>query len=372
MASLKAHYAARLAEGAIAPDPAQQAGLEALARLEQDLTQRPLLGWRRKPPRGVYLYGPPGRGKTMIADLFFEAAPAPKARFHFHAFMARVHGLIREWREGDHAARRARFGSAKGDDPIPPTARLVLGGARLLVFDEMQVTDIADAMILGRLFDAMLEEGVAIVATSNRPPDDLYLDGINRQLFLPFIAELKTRLEVVAMAGATDWRLDRLRSSKRWFISDAEGRAGFDRLWKELVGVGHEQDAQIEVLGRRLDFERTAGSALRASFSELCEAMLGPQDYLALAGQFSTLFLEDVPRLVPDKKEAARRLVTLIDTLYEARTRLIVLAEAEPDTLYPAGVGAFEFERTVSRLEEMRSDDWLAATPTAATPAVTA
>jgi cell division protein ZapE len=359
--SFRNAYRKRLRDGLIKPDAGQGAAVEALARLEADLKRgRGLFGTRR-PPRGVYLWGPVGRGKSMLMDLFFAAAPEPKKRrVHFQAFMAEVHGLVGEWRKGDTAARRARFGQARGDDPVAPVADLIAKGARLLCFDELQVTDIADAMILGRLFEHLFERGVTLVATSNRHPDDLYRDGLNRQLFLPFIALLKQKLDVVAVDGPTDFRLDRLRAAKVWFSPiDAKARAGFDALWRDLLGDATETGATLEVLGRQLHLPRAYGGLLRASFADLCAAALGPQDYLAIASRFHTVFLEAVPVLTPAQRNEARRFVTLIDSLYEAGARLVVLADAEPDALYPSGDGAFEFERTASRLHEMRSAAWL-------------
>jgi cell division protein ZapE len=232
--------------------------------------------------------------------------------------------------------------------------------ARLLCFDEFHVTDIADAMILGRLFDALFARGVTVVATSNRAPDDLYKDGLNRQLFLPFIAELKARMDVVRVGGPKDFRLDRLRGARIYFEPlDAANADAFDALWETMLDGTPETGAQVEVLGRRLNLPRAAGGLLRSSFASLCGQALGPNDYLAIAAQFHTLFLEDIPRLDPARRNEAARFVTLIDALYEARTKLVALADAEPDQLYPAGDGAFEFERTASRLQEMRSAAYL-------------
>ena len=317
---------------------------------------------RPESQKGVYLWGPVGRGKSMLMDLFFETAPvAAKRRVHFHVFMGEAHRLIDAWRKGDAAARKARFGQSKGDDPIPPTADVLAGEARLLCFDEFQVTDIADAMILGRLFEALFARGVTLVATSNRVPDALYKNGINRQLFLPFIDLLKARTEVVAVAGPHDYRLDRLRAAGVWFSPiDRDHERVFDALWRDMLDGEEESGETLEVLGRKIHLPHAAGGLLRASFASLCGVALGPNDYLALAERFHTVFLDHVPQLTPNRREEARRFVTLIDALYEARARLIVLAAAEPAALYPEGDGAFEFERTASRLQEMRSADWLA------------
>jgi cell division protein ZapE len=363
--ALQAAYDERLSRGEIRPDPAQRDGLAALVRLEQDLAQAPPGRglFRRKPTaqRGVYLCGPVGRGKSMLMDLFFETAPVPaKRRTHFHLFMGEIHRLIDAWRKGDPAARKARFGQHKGDDPIPPVADVVAAGASLLCFDEFQVTDIADAMILGRLFEALSARGVTFVATSNRAPDELYKDGINRQLFLPFIALIKERLDVVRVAGPHDYRLDRLRAAGSWFSPDDPDHArAFARLWREMLDGEEEVGAELEVLGRQITLPHALGGMLRASFASLCSVALGPNDYLAIAREFHTVFLEDVPKLSANRREEARRFVILIDALYEARARTVVLAEAEPFKLYPEGDGAFEFERTASRLQEMRSASWL-------------
>jgi len=364
--TLRAAYDQRIAAGAIVADGAQGAALEALARVETELAAAKPAGLFRKAQgvRGVYLWGPVGRGKSMLMDLFFEHAPfQPKQRIHFLDFMAKVHHLVNLWRNGDVAARRAKFGQAKGDDPIPPVADFLATEARLLCFDELQVTDIADAMILGRLFEALFARGVTLVSTSNRPPDELYRNGLNRQLFVPFIDMLKARMEVVSVAGMRDYRTERLRAAGTWFSPiDPDHERVFDQLWRDLLGGEPETGATLHVLGRHEHWPRAVGGLLRGHFASLCVHALGPADYLAIAERFHTVFLEQVPKLGPEKRNEARRLATLVDTLYEARARLVVLAAGEPDTLYPAGDLAFEFERTASRLKEMRSAEWMAAT----------
>jgi cell division protein ZapE len=363
---LNTAYLARLGDGLIQPDGAQAEAISHLIRLEADLAKQAepgLLGFRRQARslRGIYLFGPVGRGKSMLMDMLFESVVTrQKMRVHFHAFMARTHSLIRIWREASVTQRKAVFGLNKGDDPISPVARLLASEASLICFDEFQVTDIADAMILGRLFEALFEAGVTLVATSNRHPDDLYLNGLNRQLFFPTIAMLKSRMDVVNVAGDTDYRLARLKLARTWLSPNDQDHQGvFDRLWKDLVGGEPEDEGLIEVLGRELVFPRTCGRMLRCDFEDLCAAALGPQDYLAIAERFHTLFLANIPRLPPSKRDQAKRFNTLIDALYEARTHLVATAESAPSDLYPQGDGSFEFERTISRLEEMQSASWL-------------
>jgi cell division protein ZapE len=364
--SLRAAYQDRLAAGAIGADPVQARAVVALFRVELDLAAVRQGGMFRKTEgvRGAYLWGPVGRGKSMLMDLFFSCAPiGAKSRVHFHVFMSRVHRLVNTWRTGDKSARRAAFGRHRGDDPIVPIAELIASEATLLCFDELSVTDIADAMILGRLFEALFARGVTLVSTSNRSPDDLYSDGINRQLFLPFIEMLKARMEVVPLIGGHDYRLDRLRAARTWLSPiDPDKERQFDLLWSEMLGGDEEVGATLQVLGRSLHWPRAAGGRLRAHFASLCVQALGPADYIAIAENFHTVFIEAIPQLTPDRRDQARRLATLIDTLYEARARIVVLAVTEPEWIYPQGDQAFEFERTASRLREMRSSEWLAET----------
>lgn len=353
---IRAAYEKRLREGRLTPDPGQAGAIDALSRLEKDLRRRGLFGGRPQ-VRGVYLHGPPGRGKSMLMDLFHACAPEPKQRRHFHVFMAEVHGLIREWREGNRRARQARFGQWKGDDPLTPIAELISRRARLLCFDELEVRDIADALILGRLFQALFDRGTVLAVTSNRAPDQLYLNGINRELFLPFVDLIRDHCETVVVSGDRDWRIDLLARSRTWF--PPEGEPAFEALWAELKGGAEEAPASITVLGREVRIDRTVGGVARATFADLCGRPLGPQDWLAIAGRFHTLFLDAVPLLDEARHMEARRFVTLIDALYEAGTRLVVRADAEPEALYIGATGAFEFARTVSRLNEMTSPTWL-------------
>jgi cell division protein ZapE len=366
---IRSAYDIRIEEGVIAPDPAQLPLILAMERLETDLARKGLFG-KHPEVKGLYIWGPPGRGKSMLMDLFVSASPEPrKTRAHFHAFMARVHSLVDQWRKGDRKTRQSVFGTHSsrkkgGDDPIEPVADLIASEARLLCFDELQVTDIADAMILGRLFEALFERKVVLAVTSNRAPNELYKNGLNRQLFVPFIDELKKRCVVIEIDGARDWRLDRLMGSPVWFVDDGEGngeagREAFETLWYDLKGGETEEPAHLAVLGRDVVVERTAGGLARSSFADLCARPLGPQDYLAIARRFHTLFIENIPTLSPDNRQEAARFITLIDALYEAGTRLVATSAAQPETLYVKGDGAFEFERTVSRLREMSSQSWL-------------
>ena len=364
---IRSEYKRLLKTGELKADAAQKAAIEALFKLERRIRHsrswwRALFGIRPK-CYGMYLWGPPGRGKSMMMDIFYHNAHTePKRRVHFHAFMSEVHHLIRKWRESDARTRKQVFGTHKGDDPIAPVAKLIAKRSQLLCFDELQVTDIADAMILGRLFDALFDHKVVLVITSNRPPLDLYKNGLNRDLFLPFITMITERLQIFEVAGPRDFRLDRLRGARTYFFPSTapESRTGFDRLWTDMTRLNTEMDCVLTVNERKLSFKRAAGPLLRATFAELCGEANGPADYLAIAERFTTVFIEDVPIMSPANRNEARRFVTLIDALYEGSTKTVILAAAEPSHLYPAGDGAFEFERTASRLEEMRSEDYLA------------
>ena len=356
-------------EGQLKPDPAQELAVEKLQTLSAKLgryepsagSNGGLLSFFRKkrneePPQGLYLYGGVGRGKSMLMDLFFARAPvAKKRRVHFHAFMLEVHGRI-------NAFRRTPAAEREGDDPIPPVARDLAQEAWLLCFDEFEVRDVADAMILGRLFTQLFERGVVVVATSNRAPDELYAGGLNRQLFLPFIALLKRQLDVLHLESGRDYRLMRLDGQPVYHSPlSAKADAALDEDFRLLTDVASGEPEEIEVQGRRVPVPEQAKGVARFSFEELCARPLGAADYLALADRFHTLILKDVPQLGPDRRNEARRFVILIDVLYDNRRRLICSAAAPPERLYQEGDGHFEFARTVSRLNEMQSAEYLRA-----------
>ena len=347
-------YDLRVAEGSIRPDAAQRAVLPLLetrrALLEAPQKKGLLGGLFRKPEpvRGLYLWGGVGRGKSMLMDLFAAATDIPaKRRVHFHAFMQEIHA-------GLHAARKTGV-----DDALAPVAQAVAAQVRLLAFDEMQITDITDAMIVGRLFQMLMDQGVMIVTTSNRVPEDLYKNGLNRALFLPFIALIRDRMEVVELESETDYRQHRLSGAQVWFAPAGAGaRQAVDALWRELTGGDPGAHLEFAVQGRKVQVPRHHNAVARAGFWDLCGRPLGPADYLALAERVRVLMLEDIPRLSAENYNEAKRFVTLIDTLYEARVRLIASAADQPERLYLEGAGAFEFERTASRLREMQSADW--------------
>jgi cell division protein ZapE len=317
------------------------------------------------PPRGVYLWGAVGRGKSLLMDVFFNNTDvAPKRRVHFHEFMAETHDRIAAWRASDEKTKRRhrRANRMSIDDPMPPVAADLAREARLLCFDEFQVTDIADAMILGRLFEALFEEGVVVVATSNRHPDDLYKDGLNRQLFLPFIAMLKSRLDIVRLDAERDYRLDRLGAAPVYHSPlGPEADAAMDRAWETMIAGAREHPEMLVVKGRNVVAPRTARGLARFTFAELCAAPLGASDYLAIVRRYSALFIDRIPLMGPENHNEAKRFVTLVDAIYESRTKLVCSAAAIPAALYARGDGAFEFERTASRLMEMQSADYLGA-----------
>jgi cell division protein ZapE len=374
-------YEALIADDAIQPDPAQAEVVTYLQKLHDTLeashaaASRPenggflsrfRMGFLRSAAktdpgspdaRGLYIHGPVGRGKSLVMDLFYETAPAPKkSRVHFHAFMQDVHARLRALRE--------QAGSGGVEDAIPALADRLFDEATLLCFDEFHVQNIADAMILGRLFDRLFDLGLVMVATSNFPPDRLYENGLNRDRFLPFIARLKDALDVVSLAGPTDYRLERLQNLPVYYCPDgAEAKAALGRIFSLLTDEALGAAEELDIGSRRLIVPKAARGVAWFEFAELCEQPLGAADYLALAERYHTVILESVPVLTRQKHNEARRFMTLVDALYECKVNLIISADAEPMELYQAGEGAFEFERTASRLMEMRSRDYIETPP---------
>lgn len=343
-------YASLSADGTLQADPAQLALLPEFDRIEAALLQPVKKGLFRKtpePPKGLYLWGGVGRGKSMLMDLFVENLDGiPARRVHFHAFMQEIHSAM-------HEVRKTGV-----DDAIAPVAADVAASVRLLAFDEMQITDITDAMIVGRLFEALFAAGVVVVTTSNRIPDDLYKHGLNRDLFLPFIALIKDRMVVHEMVSPTDYRQDKLAGSPVYFSpANAAARTQMDTVWTNLTG-GPGTPLILRVKGRDVVLAAFRNGVARVGFHDLCGKPLGPADFLTVADAVRVLMLDDIPQLGRDNFNEAKRFVTLIDALYEARVRLICSAAAVPEMLYVEGEGTFEFARTASRLREMQSDGW--------------
>jgi cell division protein ZapE len=356
-----ARYRAWRGKGQLLHDPAQELAAEKLQGLARALADyhpgHGESGWRVRlglaeapapPPMGLYIFGKVGRGKSMLMDMFFDCvAVAKRRRVHFYEFMQDVHGRLHQ--------RRAEKG-----DPIGLVARAIADEATLLCFDEFQVADIADAMILGRLFAALFAAGVVVVATSNRPPDELYKDGLQRERFLPFIDLLKEKLDMLELEGARDYRLERFVGRQFYFTpADDNSYRALERAFADLTDNSSAPRATLIVQGRTLLVPRAAKGVGWFGFDELCGAALGPADYLALCRNFRSFVVEGIPRMGPDRRNEAKRFNIFIDTLYEAHGNLIASAEAPPQELYVAGDGAFEFERTVSRLIEMQSDDYI-------------
>jgi cell division protein ZapE len=358
-ASPLARYTARVDAGEASHDTAQAAvaaRLDALAEALKDW--RPsnggwklsnLFATKQPTPRGLYIHGKVGRGKTMLMDLFFDTVQfEPKRRIHFHEFMAETHDRI--------GAARKKFDG----DPLPHVANAIADEAQLLCFDELHVTDIADAMILGRLFKGLFERQVVMVATSNQPPRGLYLNGLNRQLFLPTIDLIERHMDVVELGAAKDFRLDKLVGQPLYFTpADADAHRSLRAAFTRLTGVWKGEPMTLDVKGRALTVPETARGVAYFSFDDLCMKPLGTLDFLHIAHAFHTVIIEGIPKLPPEKRNEARRFINLIDTLYDARIGLIASAEAEPQDLYPTGDAAVLFERTVSRLIEMRSEAYL-------------
>ncbi len=369
--SIANRYSALIASGAIEDDPAQRAVIARLVALAEALMERQLarkgraLGWlfgKRAPAapvKGLYVWGSVGRGKTMLMDLFHERLPVPdKRRAHFNSFMADVHERIFAFRQ------KVKSGAVKDTDPIPAVAADLAAEASVLCFDEFTVTDIADAMILGRLFTALFAHGVTVVATSNVEPDRLYEGGLNRALFLPFIALLQERMDVVKLEARTDFRLEKLEGAEVWLVpADGAATAALDSAFARLTGGQPAEPTALHVKGRSVVVPRAAQGVARFSFHDLCGTPLGASDYLAVAERFHTVLIDGVPAMGLEKRNEAKRFITLIDALYDSGVKLLASAEAEPQSLYTAvdGREAFEFDRTASRLIEMRSKEYLAA-----------
>src|SRR6202140_1435038 len=368
-APFRAHYQALVSSGAIERDAAQAGAAEAFAGLEQRLAsykparKQGLLGrlFAEKngpPPRGLYVHGEVGRGKTMLMDLFFQHSPVVhKRRAHFHEFMAEVHERIYGFRQ--NVAR----GEIAGGDVIALTAASIFDQAWLLCFDEFHVTDIADAMILGRLFARLFELGTVVVATSNVAPDELYKGGLNRALFLPFIAQISERMEVLRLDARTDFRLEKLAGVKMWLVpADASADAALDKAWIKMTGNAPCKPRDISIKARVLHVPCSAHGVARFSFADICEKPLAASDYLRLARDYHTIMIDRIPVMDYAERNAAKRFITLIDTLYDNRVKLMASAEADPLSLYVAREGneTREFKRTSSRLIEMGSESYLA------------
>jgi cell division protein ZapE len=370
-ASISVQYAARVAAGKIERDSAQEAVVADLARLEKRIAQHRLarksssLGWlfgararETEDIKGLYIFGEVGRGKTMLMDLFFAASPvARKRRVHFHEFMTDVHERIYALRQ------KAKLGETNGEDPIALTAVAIAQETWLLCFDEFHVTDIADAMILGRLFKRLFELDVVVVATSNVPPSELYKDGLNRALFLPFIALIEQHMEIVPLHARADFRLEKLAGTPVWYVpADRAADAALDEAWRRLT-AGHVGEAQdLVVKGRAVHVPCAAMGVARFTFHDLCQQPLAAADYLKIAHEFHTIVIDHIPVMDYERRDEAKRFIILIDMLYDNAIKLIASAEAEPDALYHASDGfeAYEFNRTASRLIEMRSQAYLA------------
>jgi cell division protein ZapE len=368
--SIRSQYDAEVRVGHIDRDAAQEAIVQRLDALNEALEgyqparKTAALGWLfgSKPendaPKGLYIWGGVGRGKSMLMDMFFDRANvAKKRRVHFHAFMAEVHGEIFQWRQA------LKKGWVKGEDPIEPVAEEIARSAWLLCFDEFTVTDIADAMILGRLFKALFARGVVVVATSNVEPSDLYKEGLNRALFLPSIALIEEKMDVLKLDSRTDFRMEKMAGSATFYVpADAAAHTALTKAFRMLTGADAGNPTTVKVLGRLIDVPQSRGNVARFTFADLCEAPLGAQDYLAIARRYHTVLIDDIPIIKASQVNEAKRFIILIDAFYEAHIKLFASAAAAPAELFVGTDGreAFEFARTVSRLVEMQSSEYMA------------
>jgi cell division protein ZapE len=368
--SIIGQYATGVATGKVERDLAQLAVVDRLARLEGEIIEHRLarksssLGWlfardkKQTLLKGLYIYGEVGRGKTMLMDLFYAASPVQRRRrAHFHEFMIDVHERVHLLRQ------KMKVGEYAGEDPIELVAKDLAREAWLLCFDEFHVTDIADAMILGRLFAQLFARGVVVVATSNVAPVDLYKDGLNRALFVPFIQMLEEHMDIVRLASRTDFRLEKLSGKPVWYVpADEAADAALDDAWRRLARENDGAAQELSLKGRTIHVPRAAMGVARFSFHDLCEQPLAAADYLRIAHEYHTIILDHIPVMTFDNRNAAKRFIILIDTLYDMNVKLIASAAAEPDALYCADEGyeAQEFQRTASRLIEMRSEEYLA------------
>lgn len=366
MKSILQEYVNRVETGVLIADSTQREACRTLDNLAMSLLKQPKHWFRKsEPPKGLYIWGGVGRGKSMLMDLFFELAPVDsKRRVHFHAFMEETHHHIKTWRKlTDRERKKSKF-RPKGslDDPIESAARRIATKTSLLCFDEFQVTQIADAMILSRLFAFLFEEGLTVVATSNRVPEDLYSNGINRELFTPFIDILRDNCEVLHLDAIKDYRLDRLSKAPVWLTPvNEQSRSSMDETWQRLTVGATPKPSTIVVKGRKLEIKNAAAGVARFTFDELCANPLGAADYLEIAAQYHTILIDRIPVLTEAKRNEAARLVTLIDALYESKVKLVATSDEQPDKIYPKGDGNFEFQRTASRLQEMSSKEYLAS-----------
>jgi cell division protein ZapE len=364
-------YQALIQSGRFLPDAAQARAAQALERLYGELKDyrpgRKLFsfgaGSGASAPKGLYIHGDVGRGKSLLMDLFFESATTKKKRrVHFNAFMVETHARIHEWRGLTPRERTVRkeFVKEAGDDPIAPVAKRIFSEANLLCFDEFQVTDVADAMILKRLFERLLAMGTVIVATSNTPPERLYEGGLNRGLFFSFISLIEERLEVIELNGPRDYRLGRIDGLRVYLIPlGRDTDAAMDETWRRLAGSQKGEPMTLNVLERKLVVPQTANGVARFSFDALCGQPLGAADYLAIAHAFHTLLVDRIPRLSPSQRNEARRFTLLIDTLYDEKVKLVCSAAAAPSELYVEGDNSDAFRRAASRLMEMQTTEYL-------------